>query len=76
MGLLLMAVIFVATASVAAFVIYLFRSGPDPDAAKKSPAPPGPDPAEAELQEMIADDMARQLLEDLHLSEPAKVSSK
>jgi hypothetical protein len=76
MGLLVIAVIFLAGAALAAVVIYLFRSGPDPEAAKKSPVPPGLDPAEAELQEMIADEMARQLLDDLDLSEPAKVSSK
>jgi hypothetical protein len=75
-GLLAIAVIFLVGAVLAAIVIYLFRSGPDSEAAKNSPVPPGPDPAEAELQEMIADEMARQLLDDLDLSEPAKVSSK
>jgi hypothetical protein len=75
-GVLAMAVIFLVGAALAAVVIYLFRNGPDPEAAEKSPVPLGPDPAEAELQEMIADEMARQLLNDLDLSVPAEVSSK
>jgi hypothetical protein len=48
-------------------VIYLLQTGPDPRAAIKAPAPLGPDPVDVELQEMIADEMARQLLSDLDL---------
>jgi hypothetical protein len=70
LGLLLMSVILVAGAALAAFVIYLFRNGPDPDAAVKAPAPPGPDPVDEELQQIIADEMARQLLRSLDLGEP------
>jgi hypothetical protein len=68
-GLLLIAVIVIAGAALAAFVIYLLRRGPDPEAAIKAPGPIDPDPVEAELQEMIADEMARQLLSDLDLGE-------
>ncbi|HKH41761.1 MAG TPA: hypothetical protein VKA41_07870 [Solirubrobacterales bacterium] len=75
MGLLLMAVIFVAASAVAAFLIYLFRSGPDLEAVTKSPEPPGPDPVEAELQGIIADEMARKLLSDLDLTEKPLVHS-
>jgi hypothetical protein len=69
-GLLLIALIVIAGAALAAFVIYLMRRGPDPEAAIKAPAPIDPDPVEAELQEMIADEMARQLLSDLNLGDP------
>jgi hypothetical protein len=69
LGLILIAVLAIVGAALAAFVIYLFRSGPDPDAAHKSPVPPGPDPVEAELQEIIADEMARKLISDLDLTE-------
>jgi hypothetical protein len=74
-GLLAMALIFIGGTALAAFVIYLSQTGPDPKAAIKSPAPLGPDPMEVELQEMIADEMARQLLSDLNLSDPS-VSSR
>jgi hypothetical protein len=73
-GLLLIAVIVIAGAALAAFVIYLLRRGPDPEAAIKAPAPIDPDPVEAELQEIIADEMARQLLSDLELGEPTVTS--
>lgn len=75
-GLLAIALLVIAAGGLTAFVIYLWRNGPDPDAALREPAPPGPDPVEEELQQMIADEMARQLLSDLDLGEPAKVSSK
>jgi hypothetical protein len=61
------AIIFVLGTALAAFVIYLLQTGPDPRAAIKAPAPLGPDPVDVELQEMIADEMARQLLSDLDL---------
>jgi hypothetical protein len=70
-GLLAIALILIAAGGLAAFVIYLWRNGPDPDAALREPAPPGPDPVEEELQQMIADEMARQLLRSLDLAEPA-----
>lgn len=73
-GLILMAVIVIAGAALAAFVIYLMRRGPDPEAAIKAPAPIDPDPVEAELQEIIAEEMARQLLSDLQLGEPTVTS--
>jgi hypothetical protein len=76
LGLLLIGLLLVAGIALAAFVIYLLRNGPDPDAAVKAPAPPGPDPVEEELQQIIADEMARQLVSDLNLGEPTKVSSK
>ncbi|HSD23842.1 MAG TPA: hypothetical protein VLB79_05875 [Solirubrobacterales bacterium] len=66
-GLLAMALILIAGGGLLAFVIYLWRSGPDPNAAIRDPAPSGPDPVEAELQQIIADEMARQLLSDLEL---------
>jgi hypothetical protein len=69
MGLLLMAIIFIAGTALAAFLIYLSQTGPDPQAALKSPAPLPEDPVEAELQEMIADEMASKLLADLELGE-------
>ena len=72
-GLLAMALIFIAGTALAAFVIYLLQSGPDPRAAIKAPAPLGPDPMEVELQEIIADEMARQLLSDLNLTERTPV---
>jgi hypothetical protein len=71
MGLLLMAVIFIAGVALAATIIRLFRSGPDPMAAINAPAPPGPDPMEAELQEIIAEEAAKQLLSGLKLGESA-----
>jgi hypothetical protein len=70
-GLLLMAVIFIVGTGTAAFVIYLLRRGPDPNAAIKAPAPLGHDPVEVELQEMIGEEMARKLLSDLDLGEPS-----
>lgn len=70
-GLLAMGLIFLVGTAVAAFVIYLLRRGPDPEAAIKAPAPLGHDPVEVELQEMIAEEMARQLLSDLDLGEPS-----
>jgi hypothetical protein len=66
-GILAMALIFIVATAVAAFVIYLLRTGPDPEAAIKAPAPLGHDPVEVELQEMIAEEMARRLLSDLGL---------
>jgi hypothetical protein len=74
-GLLALGLIFIAGTAVAAFVIYLMRRGPDPKAAIKAPAPLGHDPVEVELQEMIAEEMARRLLSDLDLGEPS-VSSR
>jgi hypothetical protein len=68
-GILAMALIFIVATAVAAFVIYLLRTGPDPEAAIKAPAPLGHDPVEVELQEMIAEEMARRLLSDLGLGE-------
>jgi hypothetical protein len=73
MGLLLMALIFIAGTALAAFVIYLSQTGPDPEAAIKAPAPVPLDPVEAELQEMIGTEMARQLLSDLELGEQLPV---
>jgi hypothetical protein len=70
-GLLALGLIVIAGTAVAAFVIYLLRRGPDPEAAIKAPAPLGHDPVEVELQEMIAEEMARQLLSDLDLGEPS-----
>jgi hypothetical protein len=70
LGLLAIALILVVGLGLAGLVIYIFRNGPDPDAAVRDPAPPGPDPVEAELQELIAAEMARQLLSDLNLGEP------
>jgi hypothetical protein len=74
-GLLAMGVIFIAGTAMAGFVIYLMRRGPDPKAAIKAPAPLGHDPVEVELQEIIAEEMARRLLSDLDLGEPS-VSSR
>ena len=74
-GLLALGLIVIAGTAVAAFVIYLLRRGPDPEAAIKAPAPLGHDPVELELQEMIAEEMARRLLSDLNLGEPS-VSSR
>jgi hypothetical protein len=67
LGLLLMALIFVAGTGLTAYAIYLMQTGPDPKAAIRAPAPLGPDPVDVELQEMIAEEMARQLLSDLNL---------
>jgi hypothetical protein len=75
MGLLLMALIFIAGTALTGFVIYLSQTGPDPEAAIKAPAPVPLDPVEAELQEMIGDEMARQLLSDLELGERVTVGS-
>src|SRR5262249_33763804 len=66
-GLLLIALIFIGGTALAAFAIYLLQTGPDPKAALVAPAPTPDDPVEAELQEMIADGMAKQLLSDLGL---------
>ncbi len=66
-GLLALALIFIAGTGMAAFAIYLLQTGPDPRAAIKAPAPLGHDPVEVELQEMIAEEMARKLLSDLEL---------
>jgi hypothetical protein len=74
-GLLALGLIFIAGTAMAAFVIYIMRRGPDPKAAIKAPAPLGRDPVEVELQEMIAEEMARRLLSDLDLGEPS-VSSR
>jgi hypothetical protein len=63
----LAAIIFVFGTALTAFVIYLLQTGPDPKAAIRAPAPLGPDPVDVELQEMIAEEMARQLLSDLDL---------
>lgn len=68
-GLLFMALVFVAGTGLAAFAICLLQTRPDPRAAIRSPAPLGPDPVEVELQEMIAEDMARKLLTDLGIGE-------
>lgn len=69
-GLLFMALVFVAGTGLAAFAICLLQTRrPDPWAAIRSPAPLGPDPVEVELQEMIAEDMARKLLTDLGIGE-------
>lgn len=68
-GLLFMALIFIGGTALAACLVYLSQTGPDPRAALKAPAPLPEDPVEAELQEMIADGMARQLLADLELGE-------
>jgi hypothetical protein len=76
LGLLAIALILIAGLGLAGLVIYILRNGPDPDAALRDPAPTGPDPIEAELQQIIADEMARQLVSDLNLGEPTKVSSK
>jgi hypothetical protein len=70
MGLLLMALIFIAGTALTGFVIYLSQAGPDPEA-----APVPLDPVEAELQEMIGDEMARQLLSDLGLGERVTAGS-
>jgi hypothetical protein len=66
-GLVVVALIFVAGTALTAFAIYLLQTGPDPKAAIRAPAPIGPDPVDVELQEMIAEEMARQLLSDLDL---------
>ena len=75
-GLLALGLILIAAGGLAASVIYIWRNGPDPDAALREPAPPGPDPIEAELQEIIAEEAAKQLLTDLKLGESVKVSLK
>jgi hypothetical protein len=75
MGLLLFALIFIAGTALAAFLVYLSQTGLDPEAAIKAPAPVPLDPAEAELQEMIGDEMARQLLSDLELGERTTAGS-
>lgn len=74
-GLLAIGLILLAAGGLAVFVIHLWRSGPDPDAAIRAPAPSGPDPVEAELQQIIADEMARQLLSDLDLVETSAGAS-
>ena len=73
-GLLLMALVFVVGTALTAFAVYLLQTGPDPRAAIKAPAPLGPDPVDIELQEMIGEEMARQLLSDLQPngSEPSR----
>ncbi|HEX6586904.1 MAG TPA: hypothetical protein VF052_09140 [Solirubrobacterales bacterium] len=68
-AMLTLAIVFVVGTALAAFVIYLLQTGPDPKAAIRAPAPLGHDPVEIELQEMIADEMARKLLADLGLGE-------
>lgn len=68
-GLLLMAIIFIAGTALAAFLVAALQKGPDPLAAINAPAPVPEDPVEAELQEMIADEMARQVIVDLELGE-------
>jgi hypothetical protein len=74
-GLLAIALIFIVGTGLAALVIYISQTGPDPQAATKAPAPLGHDPVEVELQEMIGEEMARQLLSDLDLAEPPVSSS-
>lgn len=69
-GLIAIGLLLIAGLGMAGLAIYIFRNGPDPDAAVKAPAPPGPDPVEEELQQVIADEMARQLLRSLDLAEP------
>jgi hypothetical protein len=69
LGLLAIALIMIAGLGLAGLAIYIFRNGPDPDAAVRDPAPPGPDPIEAELQEIIAEEAAKQLLSDLKLGD-------
>lgn len=76
LGLLAIALILIVGLGLAGLAIYIFRNGPDPDAAVRDPAPPGPDPIEAELQQIIAEEMARQLVSDLNLGEPTKVTSR
>ncbi|HEY6654467.1 MAG TPA: hypothetical protein VI028_10100 [Solirubrobacterales bacterium] len=76
LGLSAIALILIVGLGLAGLAIYIFRNGPDPDAAVRDPAPTGPDPIEVELQQIIADEMARQLVSDLNLGEPTKVSSK
>src|SRR5262245_4263903 len=76
LGLLALALVVISGLGLAGLAIYIFRNGPDPDAAVRDPAPPGPDPVEEELQQMIADEMARQLITDLNLGEAEKVSAK
>jgi hypothetical protein len=70
LGLLAIALILIVGLGLAGLAIYIFRNGPDPDAAVRDPAPTGPDPIEAELQQIIAAEMARQLVSDLNLGEP------
>ena len=70
MGLLMFALIFtLGTALTASFIYLSQRARLDPKAALKAPAPLPADPVEAELQEMIGDEMAKQLLADLELGE-------
>jgi hypothetical protein len=76
LGLSAIALILIVGLGLAGLAIYIFRNGPDPEAAVRHPAPTGPDPIEAELQQIIADEMGRQLVSDLNLGEPTKVSSK
>lgn len=59
------ALILIAGTVLSVLLVYLLRSGPDPNAAIRSPALPGPDPLETELQEILADEMARSLLAQL-----------
>jgi hypothetical protein len=72
LGLLAIALILIVGLGLAGLAIYIFRNGSDPDAAVRDPAPTGPDPIEAELHQIIADEMARQLVSDLNLGEPTE----
>jgi hypothetical protein len=76
LGLLAIALILIVGFGLAGLAIYIFRNGPDLEAAVRHPAPTGPDPIEAELQQIIADEMARQLVSDLNLGKPTKISLK
>jgi|SRR5829696_355577 len=76
LGLVAIGLILIAGLGLAGLAIRIFRNGPDPDSAIKDPAPLGPDPIEAELQQIIADEMARKLVSDLNLGGPTKVISK
>jgi hypothetical protein len=64
----LAAILFVLGTALAAYLVFLFSNGPDPRAAIRFPAPPGPDPLETELQEILAEEMARSLLTQLSLN--------
>ena len=70
-----LALIFLLGTALAVFAVYLLSHGPDPQAAIRSPAPPGPDPLETELQELLAEEMARALLGELSVDGDAAVAS-
>jgi hypothetical protein len=75
LGLVMIALMLITGLGLAGLAIYILRNGPDPNAAVREPAPTGPDPIEAELQEIIADEMAKKLLTDLDLVKPPVGSS-